>query len=82
MKKFGVLLICCLIVLSMMLAACGGNGEEADTAEGGGACEGMYFRLVTHGGDELLTQNISAPSPISLKPDGFGAACAVVNSHE
>ncbi|NIV38129.1 MAG: substrate-binding domain-containing protein, partial [Anaerolineae bacterium] len=34
----------------MMLAACGGNGEEADTD--GKPCEDMYFRLVTHGGDD------------------------------
>jgi simple sugar transport system substrate-binding protein len=52
MKKYGVILICCLIVLSMTLAACGSNGEEADTAEGGKPCEDMYFRLVTHGGDD------------------------------
>jgi simple sugar transport system substrate-binding protein len=55
-KKFGLLTLCCLIVLSMLLAACAQPTEQA--AEGGEAAagakpgEGMYFRLVTHGGDD------------------------------
>ena len=55
-KKYGLLLLSILMVLSMLLAACAQPTEQAmeggETAAGGKPGEGMYFRLVTHGGDD------------------------------
>ena len=56
MKKYGLLLLSVLMVLSMLLAACQQPTEQAaeggEAAAGGKPGEGMYFRLVTHGGDD------------------------------
>jgi simple sugar transport system substrate-binding protein len=48
MKKFSLLTLSFLIILSMVLAACQPAAEEGAGAPG----EGLYFRLVTHGGDD------------------------------